>query len=534
MQGFSREPGITGPITITLPKAGERRVWGWAIIIAVGGFLFGFDTGVVSGALLYITDDFHLSNSEKSSVVSILLIGAMIGALVAGRISDSLGRKKAVTLFGLVFALGTLIAVVSQNYETLLVARFVLGLAVGGASAQVPVYLGEISPANIRGRILSLNQLLITVGILCSYLIDLAFSHSGNWRAMFAFGAIPALVLSLGVWFVVPESPAWLYTQGRIEQLRKGLLLVTDAEQADEIIEVYGRRATLAAQREAERGAGEKGWRILLAPAVRPAMIVGLTMAALQQFGGINTIIYYAPTIIEQTGRSASNSIIYSVYIGIINFVMTIVAINTIDRLGRRDLLLISLAGMAGFVALLGFSFIWHWNSNLTLLFMVAYIAAFAGGLGPVFWVLVGEIFPARAKADGSSAATTVNWLSNFIVSQSFLTVANGIGQGQTFLIFAGVCVVGLLFVGRYVPETKNRDTNEVQMALFQRFGMEPVPAAREATGQDAAGQGAGRKGSTAAYDAGRADAGKTVFPESGSGSAKPPTDGRRSDPPQR
>lgn len=498
MQGFSREPGTSGPITITLPKAGERRVWGWAVIIAVGGFLFGFDTGVVSGALLYITKDFDLSNSQKSSVVSVLLIGAMIGALVAGRISDSLGRKKAVTGFGLVFALGTLIAVVSQDYWTLLIARFILGLAVGGASAQVPVYLGEISPANIRGRILSLNQLLITVGILCSYLIDLAFSGSGNWRAMFAFGAIPALVLSLGVWFLVPESPAWLYTQGRTAELRKNLLMVTDGRQADEIIEVYGQRTAQAARQEAARGADEKGWRILLTPAVRPAMIVGLTMAALQQFGGINTIIYYAPTIIEQTGRSAGNSIIYSVYIGIINFVMTIVAINTVDRLGRRQLLLISLAGMAGFVALLGFSFIWSWNSNLTLLFMVAYIAAFAGGLGPVFWVLVGEIFPTRAKADGSSAATTVNWLSNFIVSQTFLTVANGIGQGQTFLIFAGVCVVGLLFVGRFVPETKNRDTTEVQNALFRRFRMQPVPA--------------GQAG-PAAYDAGRTAAGSTASP---------------------
>ncbi|GAA2024433.1 sugar porter family MFS transporter [Catenulispora yoronensis] len=478
MQGFSREPGTTGPVhTITLPKAGERRIWLWAGLIAVGGFLFGFDTGVVSGALLYITKDFDLSSSQQGSVVSVLLIGAMIGALVAGRICDQLGRKKAVAFFGLVFALGTLVAVVSHNYGTLLVARFILGLAVGAASASVPVYLGEISPSNIRGRILSLNQLLITVGILCSYLIDLAFSHSGNWRAMFAFGAVPALVLSLGVWFVVPESPTWLFGQGRIEQLRKGLLKVTDEAQADEIIEVYRERTAQAARQDASRPEGEKGWRVLLAPAVRPALIVGLAMAALQQFGGINTIIYYAPTIIEQTGRSASNSIIYSVYIGVINFLMTVVAINTVDRLGRRQLLLTSLALMAGFVALLGFSFIWNWNSNLTLLFMVAYIAAFAGGLGPVFWVLVGEIFPTKAKANGSSAATTVNWMSNFIVSQSFLTVANGIGQGQTFLIFGGVCVLGLLFVGRFVPETKNRDTNEVQEALFKRFGRELAPA---------------------------------------------------------
>jgi len=181
MQGFSREPGTTGPITITLPKAGERRVWGWALIIAVGGFLFGFDTGVVSGALLYIAKDFNLSNSEKSSVVSVLLIGAMIGALAAGRISDTLGRKKTVTLFGLVFAVGTLVAVVSQDYWTLLVARFILGLAVGGASAQVPVYLGEISPANIRrGRVGPVKTSMPRNGIAARPASALAIARLGR------------------------------------------------------------------------------------------------------------------------------------------------------------------------------------------------------------------------------------------------------------------------------------------------------------------------------------------------------------------
>ncbi len=479
MQGFSREPGTTSPVTVTLPADGERKIWLWAILIAVGGFLFGFDTGVVSGALLYITKDFHLSSSEQGSIVSVLLIGAMVGALAAGRIADAVGRRKAVTLYGLVFVLGTLIAVTAQDYGMLLVARVVLGLAVGAASATVPVYLGEISPPNIRGRILACNQLLITVGILCSYLIDLAFSHSGSWRAMFAFGAIPAVALSIGVWFVVPESLAWLLTQGRVEEAKKNLLMVTDEKQADEIIGIYQQQAVEQRQADAGSPAERQSWRVLLTPAVRPALIVGVTMAALQQFGGINTIIYYSPTIIEHTGRSAGNSIIYSVYIGVINLVMTIVAIRTVDRLGRRQLLLISLFLMAGFVALLGLSFIWNWNANLTLLFMVAYIASFAGGLGPVFWVLVGELFPTKAKAEGSSAATTVNWLSNFIVSQSFLTVANAIGQGETFLIFAGICVLGVLFVGRFVPETKNHTPDEIQEGLFRRFGKKgaPVPS---------------------------------------------------------
>jgi sugar porter (SP) family MFS transporter len=491
MQGFSREPGTHSPVTITLPKQGEKKIWTWAIIIAIGGFLFGFDTGVVSGALLYVTKDFHLSSAEQGSVVSVLLIGAMFGALAAGRISDQLGRKKAVTLFGLVFLFGTLLAVIAQNYAMLLVARVVLGLAVGAASASVPVYLGETSPPNIRGRILSTNQLLICLGILCSYLIDLGFSGSGNWRAMFAFGAVPALALSAGVWFVVPESLSWLLVKGRVAEAKQNLLKVTDEKQADEIIEEYHRRMADDQRQEAARSTHEKGWRILLTPAVKPALIVGVTMAALQQFGGINTIIYYSPTIIEHTGRSASNSIIYSVYIGVINLLMTIVAIKTIDRAGRRELLLVSLGLMAGFVALLGASFIWNWNSNMTLLFMVAYIAAFAGGLGPVFWVLVGEIFPTKAKADGSSAATTVNWMSNFIVSQAFLPLAAAIGQGQTFMIFAAVCALGFLFVSRFVPETKGRTPDEIQTALFRRFGKQPVPAGRT---------------SKPAYDAGHAD----------------------------
>ncbi|MBD0424555.1 sugar porter family MFS transporter [Streptomyces sp. TRM S81-3] len=476
MQGFTREPGVQGPLAV-IPAAGKRKIFRWTATIAVGGFLFGYDTGVVSGALLFVTREFDLNAAQQGSIVSVLLIGAMVGALTAGRIADRLGRRRTLALEGVVFVVGTVIAVSATGYGMLLGARVVLGLAVGGASATVPVYLSEIAPAEIRGRILSANQLMITVGILVSYLVDLAFSGSGDWRAMFAIGLIPGCLLVLGALLVVPESPVWMIRNHRTAEVRKLIASVTGEEQADRLIAKF--RSRHEEQQRSGSAAGRperKGWRALTAPAVRPALIVGLTLAAIQQFGGINTIIYYAPTIIEKTGLTASNSIFYSVFIGVINLVMTLVSIKLVDRIGRRRLLTGSLAGMLVTLALLGLSFVAGLPSELSVVFMVLYIAAYACGVGPVFWVLVGEVFPPSARAVGSSASTTVNWLSNFVVSQAFLPVAGAIGQGETFWLFGVICVAGLVFVGRFVPETKGRDYDEVDMELQARFGRRRRP----------------------------------------------------------
>ncbi|MFI6950905.1 sugar porter family MFS transporter [Streptomyces sp. NPDC050422] len=469
VQGFSREPGTEGLLS-EIPPEGVRKVRLWALFIALGGFLFGFDTGVVSGALLYIKNDFHLNSFEQSSIVSVLLIGAMLGAMGAGRMADRLGRRKTLAIEGLVFIGGTAILVFAPGYVTLLIGRIVLGLAVGAASATVPIYLSEVSPTELRGRFLTLNQLMITIGILISYLVSLAFSSSGQWRAMFAVGAIPALLMIAGTVWLLPESPQWLILKGRVDKARKVIESVSNEERATHLIE----RAQQGRPDEKQGEAQKKNWRTLLAPRVRPALIVGLTLAATQQFGGINTIIYYAPTLIEKTGLSASNSIFYSVAIGVINLVMTIVSIKLIDRMGRRPLLLISLTGMLAMLVLLGFSYVVGMNSLLSLLFMVLYIAFFAVGLGPVFWVLIGEIFPSSARAAGSSASTAVNWASNFVVSLVFLPLANVIGQGETFWIFAVVVAFTLWFVGRYVPETRDREFNEVDTALQSRFGRNP------------------------------------------------------------
>ncbi|WP_018655712.1 sugar porter family MFS transporter [Actinomadura flavalba] len=466
MQAYNTAPSQHGPLA-EVPPEGRRKIWRWAVLIAVGGFLFGFDTGVISGALLFIKKDFGLSSFEQGAVVSVLVLGAMVGALASGRLLDRIGRRKALGIEGAVFLVGTAIAVVAPGFVTLLLARLVLGLAVGAASATVPVYLSEIAPKEIRGRVLTLNQLLITVGILVAYVTNLIFSGAGDWRAMIGVGAVPALVMvAASLWFV-PESAAWQLSRGRTAEARRGIASVTNDATADVLIRRYEDNQA----KEAKEHGPEQKSRSLLSPAVRPALIVGVLLAAIQQFGGINTIIYFAPTIIEQTGLTASNAIFYSIAIGVINFVMTVVATRFIDRAGRRPLLLFSLAGMAVSMALLGLSFVAGWPSVLTLVFMVLFIAVYAVGLGPVFWAIIGEIFPPRARGAGSSAATATNWASNFAVSLLFLPLMQLIGEGETFWIFAAISLAGLFFVARFVPETKGRDQREVDADLQSRFG---------------------------------------------------------------
>lgn len=460
-QAFSRSPGADGPLT-EAPKESLTKIWRWAALIAVGGFLFGYDTGVISGALLFIKPQFSLNAAEQGTVVSVLLLGAMFGALVAGRLADRLGRRMTFALEGALFLVGTAVAVFANGYAMLLVARLLLGLAVGAASATVPVYLSEMSPTSIRGRVLTLNQLLITAGILIAYGVNLAFTSGGKWREMFAAGAVPALLMVVAGLFLLPESPEWLAAHGRRAQAHRFIASLSNDATADALLNKRDERL------ESEESG--KGWRVLADRRVRPALIVGLMLAALQQFGGINTIIYYAPTIMKETGLSASNSVLYSVPIGVINLLMTLVATKLIDSTGRRKLLIFSLAGMTVTMALLGLAFVANLPSGLTLLFMTAYIAIFAMGMGPIFWVLIGEIFPSYAKAAGSGASTAVNWLSNLVVSLVFLPVVGAIGQGQTFWIFAVICGFALWFIVRYVPETKGRDSGQIDQALQKRF----------------------------------------------------------------
>jgi sugar porter (SP) family MFS transporter len=466
-QGLDLRPAAESQL-VELTDAGLRQTRRWGIGITIGSFLFGFDTGIISGALLFIKRDLHLDAFEQSSVVSVLLLGAVAGALLSGRVSDRLGRRATLGLLGVIFTAGIVITAVADAYWVMLAGRVIMGVGVGGVSATVPTYLAEISPAHIRGRMLTLNQLLIVIGLLASYLVNLAFAGSGDWRAMFWIGAIPSALLAL-VSLRLPESPAWLFAHGRVDDAETLIGSVTEPGGPEKVIGRYRHEDAERRRAEAEED-GSAGMRALAAPRVRPALIVGLALAVLQQFAGINTILYYAPTIMQETGLGASNSIFYSVFIGVINLLATIVSLRLIDRLGRRILLLVSLAGMAVSVALLGLSFVADLGSGVILVFMLLYIVSFAIGMGPVFWVLLGEVFPPRRRAQGAAAGSTANWLSNFVVSLVFLPLVGWIGQGETFFIFAAICLIGVAFVARWVPETRDRNYLAIDADLQDRW----------------------------------------------------------------
>ncbi|MCM1965072.1 MFS transporter [Streptomyces sp. G1] len=408
-------------------------------VVALGGLLFGFDTGVISGALLFLKEDFALTSFQEGTVISALLFGAAVGALGSARPADRFGRKRVLVAVAATFTLGLAAAVTARDFASMVAARSILGLAVGSASTVVPLYLAEIAPPRLRGRLVTANQVLLTVGILVSYLVNLAFAGSADWRAMFAVGLIPSAAMLLGTLFI-PESPEWL------------------------------RRRT--ERRSGSRPGRTAGAKAPAHPAVRRALLIGLTLAAVQQFGGINSIIYYAPSIMARAGLPAAHSIQYAVFIGVVNVVMTVAAVPLIDRAGRRPLLLFSLAGMAVSLVTLGAAMSvppGPVTNVIALICMITYVGSFAIGLGPVFWILAAELFPPEARARGGALCALVNWAANFLVGQLFLPVADAVGVSWVFWCFAAVAAGGLVFVVRQVPETKNRSLADIQGELILR-----------------------------------------------------------------
>ncbi|MFF7635352.1 MFS transporter [Kitasatospora sp. NPDC008050] len=429
---------LTAP---TVPTPPTPRLALCTAVVALGGLLFGFDTGVISGALLFLREQLGLSSFQQGTVISVLLLGAAAGALGSARPADRFGRKKVLVTVAATFTLGLLLATLATGFWTLLAARAVLGLAVGSASTVAPLYLTEVAPPRLRGRLVTVNQILLTVGILISYLVDFAFAGAANWRAMFAVGLIPSAAMLLGT-FAIPETPAWL-----AQHSRPGTAAPANA----------GSRSTPGAL------------SALGAPGTRAALLIGVTLAAVQQFGGINSIIYYAPSIMARAGMGAANSIGCSVAIGTVNVLMTIAAVPLIDRAGRRPLLLWSLSGMALSLIALGIALgpaPGRGGDLVALIAMAAYVGSFAIGLGPVFWVLAAELFPPESRARGASACALVNWAANFVVGQTFLPAADLVGERWVFWFFAAVSTAAIVFVLRRVPETKNRPLSDIHRSL--------------------------------------------------------------------
>ena len=439
----------------------RRHVALSAGVTALGGLLFGYDTGVVSGALLFVKKDFGgLSSFQEELITSLLLVGAVVGALLAGRVADLIGRRLTVLITAVIFVVGVLLAAFTPTFPVLLVARIVIGLAVGSASMVVPLYIGEVVPPRVRGGLVSLNQLAITAGILVSYLIDYGLSGSANWRLMFGLAAIPAVLLFVGMLFQ-KESPHWLIRQDRIDEARDVLKRVrNDDDDIDgEIHDVQ------------EVSRKQAGTRELLSPSIRPLVFVGVMLAVFQQITGINTVIYYAPTLLQGAGFGSSAALLANVVNGAVNVGMTIVAIWLLDRAGRRPLLLSGTAGMAVGMAITACAFLGGENLHgalaiVAVIGLLVYTGSFAIGLGPVFWLLIAEIYPLRIRGAAMSVATMANWGANFVVTVSFLTLLNAINGVGVFFLFGFLTLVALAYFWRKVPETKGRSLQEIEQEL--------------------------------------------------------------------
>lgn len=433
-----------------------RFVYIAASISALGGMLFGYDTGVISGAILFIQQDFALSPTLEEVVVSSVLLGAVLGAVMGGTLTDRFGRRIVLMLTAALFALSAVGTALATTVTWLIIGRVIVGIAIGVASFTAPLYISEVSPVKMRGRFVSFNQIALTSGIVIAYLVDYALSGIRGWRWMFGLAAVPSALLGIGMLFM-PESPRWLVSHGLVDKGRSVLQRIRGTSTVEDEVQDI--------QLSSVQQSGN--WSELTSPLLRPAMIVGIGLALFQQVTGINTVIYYAPTIFQSAGfESASVAILATAGVGIINVLMTVVALQLLDRVGRRPLLLIGMAGMVISLGVLGSAFLFP---HLRVLGWIAagslmlYVGSFAVGLGPVFWLLISEIYPLKIRGLAMSIATVANWGANLLVALTFLTLIQIMGRPGTFWLYGMVGIGAWIFAYVLVPETKGRSLEDIE-----------------------------------------------------------------------
>ena len=432
-----------------------------SVIAAIGGFLFGYDTGVISGAQLYIQKDLGADTLAQSWIVGCLLLGAIVGAIGSGYLADAISRKWTKFVSGIVYTVAALGSAFAQNVGELIIARSVLGLAVGTASFVAPMYIAEHTPPRIRGGTVSFNQLMITTGILIAYLVDFGFRDAaGNWRWMLGLGAVPGAALVIGM-LLVPHTPRWLMQAGRTEEARAVLSRSRPDDAVDD--ELEGIKAVVRKERRI-------GVRDFMGKNLRPLLVIGLALAVFQQFVGVNTVIYFSPTILTYTGLHANGAITEAISVGITNVVFTVVAVLLLDRVGRRVLLITGTIGLVVALALLGVFFavpaIAHGAPWLALVALILFMASFAIGLGPVFWLMISEIFPLALRSKAMAVCTAANWIANFLVSYVFLQLIGAVGKPATFWIYGGLGVLAVAFFAWRVPETKDRSLEQIEREI--------------------------------------------------------------------
>lgn len=425
-----------------------------SVTVAIGGFLFGYDTAVISGAILFVRSQFHLTAFQTEMAVSIVLAGALAGTAVGGYLGDRFGRRPTLLMTAVTYGIFALTTGLATSTWAFVISRLFVGAAVGISSMLVPLYIAELAPKDIRGALVTLNQLAISTGVVVAYYVDYLLAGSGNWRWMFMSAVVPSLILLVGIMFM-PETPRWLATRGNFAQAAQVLGKIEGpAEVKQDLDELRYVTET-----------DKLKLRDLLVPRFRKPLIAGVGLAIFQQITGVNTIVYYAPTIFQMVGFSnAGNAILATFLIGAVGLAATIVSMFLVDKIGRRPLLLTSLAGMGlalgGLVLILGEAQPKKW---LVVTDILVYLAAFDIGLGPIFWLLISEIYPTTVRAQAMSLATLTIWAGDFLVTATFLTVVERLGMRGCFLLFAGLCVVAFVFALKMAPETRGRTLEQIE-----------------------------------------------------------------------
>ena len=441
-------------------KKGLQFVYRCTYVAAVGGLLFGYDTAVISGAIGFIQKKYTLSPAQTGWAASCALIGCIIGAMFAGPVSDKTGRKKVLIVSALAFALSSFGIMIPWSQEAFVLFRIIGGIGIGIASMIAPLYISEIAPAPIRGRLVSIYQMGIVCGILVVYFVNAGIADlyteqwniDNGWRWMFGSGLLPSILFLL-LLAIVPESPRWLAANKRLPEANHILVKINGPEEA----------ATELHAIQKELMTKEGSFADLLQPDMRRSLLIGIVLAIFSQVTGMNAILYYAPEIFKSTGDGSSSAMFQTILIGIINLLFTIVAIKYADSWGRRKLLLIGAAGMACCLAIIGGAFYLHaTKSYLILVAILAYIACFAISLGPMTFVVVSEIFPTHIRGKAMSVCIFFLWVSVYIVSQTFPMLRSAIGEAITFWIYMVMSVLCCAFVWKLVPETKGKTLEEI------------------------------------------------------------------------
>ena len=440
------------------PRVDRAFLWRVSLIAGLGGILYGFDMGIIAAALIYVRATFALSTQMEEVVVSVVLVGAMLGAIGGGMIADRIGRRATLVWGGAIFVLGSVLATWSPNVGTLIFARGLLGIAIGFTSVTAPVYVSELAPPQSRGMLIGLYQFALTLGIALADLTGYWLAGQHAWRLMFGVGAVPAVFFLLMV-MTVPESPRWLCAQNRMDEARAVLKTYTDEPGARLLLEDI--RLSLVTRME-------RRWSVLWSPAVRGSLLIAVGFTVLQQVTGINTIIYYGPRIFSLAGIASDKSAIFATFlVASMNVFATVIALVLVDRVGRKPLLYAGVGGMTVSLFVLAYAF--HNEASLgsslgltaTACLMV-YITCFAFSMGPIAWILASEVFPLRVRGRGIAAASLGSGISNFVVSLTFLSLIKAAGNAMTFAIYGFFCILTLVFVRFVVPETKGRELESI------------------------------------------------------------------------